>query len=97
MPRKTHTLTDEECANRIRKTTKEIGTSNNPGDFERPFGKVVTSKHLKPAKDKISKGKTIESESLIGFLYKNHFIANGIVPLRLRNQANDDCRHRKDQ
>ncbi len=41
MPRKTHTLTDEERAKRIRETAKEIGTSNDPKDFELAFRRVV--------------------------------------------------------
>jgi hypothetical protein len=44
MPRKAHTLTDEERAKRIRETAEEIGASNNPKDFERAFEKVVRSK-----------------------------------------------------
>jgi len=44
MPRKAYVLTDEERAKRIRETADEIGTSNNPEDFERAFGKVAHPK-----------------------------------------------------
>jgi hypothetical protein len=56
MPRKAHTLTDEERAQRIRKTAKEIGTSNNPEDFERAFRAVVSSEPpAKPSEHKPKK------------------------------------------
>jgi hypothetical protein len=45
-PRKLHTLTDEERAERIRETAEEIGTSNEPETFERAFGKIVPPKRL---------------------------------------------------
>jgi hypothetical protein len=49
MPKKKHTLSEEERRKRIRETAREIGTSNDPKDFERAFKQVVPSK--KPRAD----------------------------------------------
>jgi ABC-type antimicrobial peptide transport system ATPase subunit len=49
MPKKKHTLSEEERRKRIRETAREIGTSNDPKEFERAFKKVASSK--KPRAD----------------------------------------------
>jgi hypothetical protein len=54
MPRKAHTLTDEERRRRIEETAKEIGTSNDPKDFERAFRRVAPPK--RSDEDKSSDG-----------------------------------------
>jgi hypothetical protein len=61
MPRKTHILTDEERAKRIRETAKEIGTSNDPEDFERAFRRVVHSEA--PPPQSVEKRKTGKKRS----------------------------------
>jgi len=48
MPRETNIISDEERATRIRETAKEIGTSNDPKDFERAFRSVVHSEAPPP-------------------------------------------------
>jgi ABC-type antimicrobial peptide transport system ATPase subunit len=50
MPAKKTHLTEEERRKRIRETAREIGTSDDPEDFERAFKKVVTSKAAPSAK-----------------------------------------------
>jgi len=45
MPAKKRILTDEERRKRIREMAREIGTSDDPADFERAFDKVVISKN----------------------------------------------------
>ena len=52
MPAKKTTLTDAERAKRIRETAREIGTSNEPKDFERAFGRVVKAPPAKADADK---------------------------------------------
>jgi len=47
VPKKKHTLSEEERRKRIRETAREIGTSDDPKDFERAF-KKVTAKSPKP-------------------------------------------------
>ncbi len=58
MPRKTHTLTDEERAKRIRETAREIGTSNDPEDFERAFGKIVPKRLAETPPESVEKRKS---------------------------------------
>jgi hypothetical protein len=41
MPRKQHSLTDEERAKRIRETARELGTDNDPKALERAFRRVI--------------------------------------------------------
>ncbi|MGA7327659.1 MAG: hypothetical protein WBX25_24990 [Rhodomicrobium sp.] len=55
MPRKANTLTDEERAKRIRETAEEIGTSNNPEDLERAFGRVTAAKPFKSGEGVVKK------------------------------------------
>ncbi len=57
MPRKAHTVTDEERAKRIRETAREIETSDDPKDLERAFGKVVLPKVSPPKQDDKPKAK----------------------------------------
>ena len=56
MPRETNIISDEERATRIRETAKEIGTSNDPKDFERAFAKIVSPK-LTEAPETVEKRK----------------------------------------
>ncbi|MGD0864352.1 MAG: hypothetical protein ABSA49_02225 [Rhizomicrobium sp.] len=44
MPKKKHILSEEERRKRIRETAREIGTSDDPQEFERAFKKVVSAK-----------------------------------------------------
>jgi hypothetical protein len=44
VPKKKHTLSEEERRKRIRETARELETSNDPKDFERAFNKVVKRK-----------------------------------------------------
>jgi hypothetical protein len=56
MPRKANTLIDEERRRRIEETAKEIGTSNDPADFERAFGAVASAEPpAKPSEHKTKK------------------------------------------
>jgi len=48
MPAKKTILTDAERAKRIRETTREIGTDNDPTSIERAFAKVVKPQVVKP-------------------------------------------------
>jgi hypothetical protein len=48
MPAKKQQITDEERAKRLRETAREIGTSDNPEDFELVF-KRVTRAPTKPS------------------------------------------------
>jgi hypothetical protein len=56
MPRKSHTLTDEERRKRIEEKAKEIGASNDPEDFEWAFRTVISSDPpAKPSEHKATK------------------------------------------
>lgn len=44
MPEKKTRLTDAERAKRIRETAREIGTSDDPKDFEKAFGAISRTK-----------------------------------------------------
>ena len=48
MPKKKHTLSEEERRKRIRETAREIGTSNDPQDFESAFKRVTDQKNKPP-------------------------------------------------
>lgn len=41
MPKKKHTISDEERAKRLKETARALETSNDPKDFERAFKRVV--------------------------------------------------------
>jgi len=49
MPKKKHTLSDEERRKRLREAARELGTSEDPKDFERVFKEVVPAR--KSSKD----------------------------------------------
>jgi hypothetical protein len=44
MPKKKHTMSEEERRKRLRNAARELGTSDDPKDFEKAFRKVVPSK-----------------------------------------------------
>jgi hypothetical protein len=58
MPRKQHTLTDEERAKRIRETARELGTDNDPKALERAFNKVVRATGAIPSAAPLKSRKT---------------------------------------
>ena len=43
MPKKKHTLSEEERRKRLRETAREHGTSDEPADFERAFKNVTAT------------------------------------------------------
>jgi hypothetical protein len=44
MPKKKHTISEEERRKRLRDTARELGTSDDPKDFEKAFKKVLSPK-----------------------------------------------------
>ncbi len=45
MPKKKTVLTEQDRAKRLREAARELETDNDPGSFERAFGKVVKTTH----------------------------------------------------
>jgi len=48
MPKKKHTISEEERRKRLREAARELDTSEDPKDFEQAFKKVVPSKTAIP-------------------------------------------------